>query len=91
MKVVSMKFTLQRTYFKEGTNGVLFVNDTFLGFTIELPWIDNLKNKSCIPEGTYNLKARFSQKFNNHLILENVANRNLILIHPANNARKELF
>ena len=85
-----MELTLYRTYFKEGTNGALFLNNNFLGFTIELPWAENARNKSCIPEGTYPLKARFSQKFNHHLVLENVPNRSLILIHPANNAKVEL-
>lgn len=85
-----MKLTLQRSYFKEGTNGVLFINGTFLGFTIELPWINNLKNKSCIPEGHYFLKTRFSEKFKHHLVLENVTDRTLILIHVANNAQLEL-
>lgn len=85
-----MELTLQRSYFKEGTNSVLFVNDTFLGFTIELPWIDNIRNKSCIPEGKYILKARFSEKYKHHLVLENVDQRSLILIHAANNAMLEL-
>jgi hypothetical protein len=85
-----MELTLQRSYFKEGTNGVLFINNTFLGFTIELPWLENIRNKSCIPEGTYILKARFSKKFNHHLVLENVVHRTLVLIHPANHAKAEL-
>lgn len=85
-----MELTLQRSYFKEGTNGALFTKDSFLGFTIELPWLENIKNKSCIPEGIYFLKARFSEKFKHHLILENVDQRSLILIHAANNAKKEL-
>ncbi|QTD37105.1 hypothetical protein JL193_13410 [Polaribacter batillariae] len=85
-----MELTIERSYFKEGTNGVLFVNGKFLGFTIELPWIDNLKNKSCIPEGRYILKVRFSEKFKNHLVLENVNQRTLILIHSANHAKTEL-
>jgi hypothetical protein len=85
-----MEIILQRSYFKEGTNGVLFVNNTFLGFTIELPWLQNIRNKSCIPEGGYILKARFSEKFKHHLVLENVSQRSLILIHAANNAKEEL-
>lgn len=85
-----MEILLVRNYFEEGTNGALFIKNNFLGFTIELPWIDNKKNESCIPEGSYILKARFSKKFNHHLVLENVTNRSLILIHPANNAKVEL-
>ncbi|REE82990.1 hypothetical protein BX611_0267 [Lutibacter oceani] len=85
-----MELILQRTYFKEGTNGALFYNDRFLGFTIELPWLNNARTISCIPEGVYNLKPRFSEKFKHHLQLQNVKGRSLILLHPANDARKEL-
>ena len=86
-----MELHLHRTYFKEGTNGALFHHGTFLGFAIELPWLENQKMKSCIPEGVYTLKARYSEKFNHHLILENVQGRSLILIHPANDAKTELL
>ena len=85
-----MNLVLQRTYFKEGTNGALFNNDRFVGFTIELPWKENRKQVSCIPEGVYELRPRYSEKFKHHLVLENVPNRSLILIHPANDANKEL-
>ena len=86
-----MNLVLQRTYFKEGTNGALFNNDQFIGFTIELPWKENKKQVSCIPEGVYELRPRYSEKFKHHLVLENVPNRSLILIHPANDANKELL
>ena len=86
-----MELHLHRTYFKEGTNGALFHHGVFMGFAIELPWLENQKMKSCIPEGVYTLKARYSEKFSHHLILENVPGRSLILIHPANDAKKELL
>ena len=85
-----MEIHLKRTYHKEGTNGTLFYKDLFLGFTIELPWLENKRNISCIPEATYEIKARFSPKFKQHLILKNVPKRSLILFHPANDALKEL-
>ena len=85
-----MIFLLHRTYFKEGTNGALFYNQKFLGFVIELPWLENKRSVSCIPEGSYQFKPRFSEKFKHHLQLENVTGRSLILIHPANDAKKEL-
>jgi len=69
----------------------LFSNNVFLGFAIELPWLENQKMTSCIPEGVYTLKARFSEKFNHYLILENVMGRSLILIHTANDAKTELL
>jgi hypothetical protein len=85
-----MNLVLQRTYFKKGTNGALFINDQFMGFTIELPWKENVKRVSCIPEGVYELKPRYSDKFKHHLVLQNVPKRSLILMHPANDANKEL-
>lgn len=85
-----MEFTLQRTYYKKGTNSALFFKGHFMGFVIELPWLENKRIISCIPEGMYRLKPRFSKKFKHHLQLENVPGRNLILIHPANDALKEL-
>ncbi|HEX6913600.1 MAG TPA: DUF5675 family protein, partial [Chitinophagaceae bacterium] len=45
---------------------------------------------SCIPEGTYVLEKRWSARFNWHLHVTGVKGRELILIHPANNAREEL-
>lgn len=85
-----MEFQLQRTYFEKGTNGALFLQGKFLGFAIELPWKQNEKRVSCIPEGKYELVPRYSQKFKHHLLLKNVEKRSLILIHPANDALKEL-
>ena len=85
-----MNLVLKRTYFKKGTNGALFINHQFVGFCIELPWKENAKRVSCIPEGMYELKPRYSDKFKHHLVLQNVLNRSLILIHPANDANKEL-
>ena len=85
-----MNVLLQRTYFEEGTNSALFNNGHFLGFAIELPWLNNQRNVSCIPEGEYELKARFSPKFSHHLHIVDVTGRSLILLHPANNAKREL-
>ena len=85
-----MELVLKRSYFEKGTNGALFVNGQFLCFTIELPWRENQRNISCIPEGTYEIVARHSKRFQNHLHVQDVKGRSLILIHPANNALKEL-
>ena len=83
-----------RTYFKEGTNGVLhliqFDKVVKICFTIELPWLENKKGISCIPEGRYELVKRYSPRYKWHIHLKGVPARQLILIHPANHARKEL-
>ena len=85
-----MEIVLERMYFPEGTNGVLSVNGKEICKTIELPWRNNKTRVSCIPEGKYKIRKRFSAKFNWHLELINVKNRKYILLHPANNALKEL-
>ncbi|MDP9955172.1 hypothetical protein J2X97_000809 [Epilithonimonas hungarica] len=85
-----MALVLKRQYLPSGTNGILSFDGHKICKTIELPWRDNQRKISCIPEGTYRLKKRFSPKFKWHLEVMNVQNRDLILFHPANNALKEL-
>lgn len=81
---------LTRTYSDSGTNGTLECNGKHLCYTIELPWKNNERLVSCIPEGTYRLRKRHNIRFNWHLELCEVKGRKHILIHPANNALKEL-
>ena len=85
-----MEFLLERMYFPEGTNGVLSFEGNEICKTIELPWKENQKRISCVPEGKYKIRKRYSKKFKWHFELMNVKNRDLILIHPANDALKEL-
>ena len=85
-----MVLELTRTYFPEGTNGKLECEGKLICKTIELPWKMNETRVSCIPEGKYFIRKRYSQKFQWHLEVENVQNRSLILFHPANNALQEL-
>ncbi len=82
---------LNRIYFPEGTQGVLEWNGTLICYTIELPWLGNQRRISCIPEGKYILQLRFSPKFKWHFLLMDVPGRDLILIHPANDAKLELL
>ena len=86
-----MVLVLNRTYFPEGTQGILEWNGTLVCYTIELPWLNNQKRISCVPEGEYVLQKRFGPKFKWHLHLRNVPGRDLILIHPANDAKTELL
>jgi hypothetical protein len=85
-----MVLILSRTYFPEGTNGILECEGKLICKTIELPWKNNETKVSCIPEGKYFIKKRYSKKFQWHLEIINVKNRSLILFHPANNALLEL-
>ncbi|MFV5685797.1 DUF5675 family protein [Flavobacterium sp. GB2R13] len=85
-----MVLVLSRTYFPEGTNGKLACDGELICCTIELPWRENEKRVSCIPEGYYLLRKRYSRKFQWHIEVVAVKNRSSILLHPANNAMKEL-
>ena len=85
-----MELELHRTYLPQGTNGTLMHNGKWICHTIELPWARNKTSVSCIPEGRYLLKERRSERYGRHLVLFKVPQRNLILIHAANNAKREL-
>ncbi len=85
-----MVLLLTRTYFPDGTNGKLECDGKLICNTIELPWKINETKVSCIPEGTYFIRKRYSRKFKWHLEVIDVKDRNFILFHPANNALKEL-
>lgn len=82
-----MELELFRTYDPEGTNGELKL---VVCNTIELPWLQNERNVSCIPEGRYELRKRFIKKFGLHLLVVDVPDRSWILIHPANDAKTQL-
>ena len=45
---------------------------------------------SCIPDGTYEMEPFYSPNYGHHLRIKNVPDRIGILIHPANDALKEL-
>jgi len=81
---------LARTYYPEWTKGLISINNVVLTKSLELPWIDNKRNISCIPEGIYPISLRQSSKFRKHLSIQNVPDRDLILLHPGNNASKDL-
>ena len=85
-----MVIFLTRTYFSNGTNGKLECEGKLISYTIELPWKRNETKVSCIPEGKYFIRKRYSQKFKWHIEIMNVSNRSFILFHPANNALTEL-
>ena len=85
-----MVLELSRTYFPDGTNGKLECEGKLICLTIELPYKNNETKVSCIPEGKYFIKKRYSKKFQWHLEVLDVKNRSFILFHPANNALQEL-
>lgn len=85
-----MDLLLQREYHALGTNGILSYDNQFICYTIELPWLQNQRMISCIPEGRYKLVERYSDRHQLHLMVKGVPDRTLILIHRANNAALQL-
>lgn len=67
----------------QGTFGVLRFGDQQV-HTLELPWRDNLRQRSCVPLGEYECRMVRSPKFGNVYKLLSVPGRSDVLIHPAN-------
>lgn len=68
----------------DGTFGVLIdENDPFC-LTVERPWLNNQKNISCIPDGTYTCKRVQSPKFGDTFEVTGVPGRDEILFHRGN-------
>lgn len=79
------KLTLTRFCVADfGTFGKMSVDGATL-WTVERPWLDNMPNVSCIPEGTYECGPRpFFRGGYDAIEIENVAGRTHILFHTAN-------
>lgn len=75
-----------------GTFGELIV-DNFSCFTVELPWRENKRSISCIPEGEYTCQLRYFSDPNHkwyqksYYEVNSVPGRSAIFIHVANYPR----
>lgn len=83
------KLVLIRTKeFKDRFLGTLLVFDGIMEqakfSTLELPWRENTRETSCIPEGRYTVSPRSNAKFGDHLIVNKVEGRDWILFHSGN-------
>jgi hypothetical protein len=67
----------------EGTPGVL-VSESFGCRTLELPWLDNARKRSCIPAGVYRCAVVQSPRFGRVYGVQRVPGRTHILIHAGN-------
>lgn len=83
-----MKVEILRTY--QPTIGELIIDDAAFCKTLELPWLNNARNISCIPEGTYKVVKRLAHEKRkyNHFHVTNVDDRSYILIHTGNYSRQ---
>jgi len=51
---------------------------------LELPWLNNQRSISCIPEGEYKVLKRYTDKRGFHFHIIDVPHRTWILIHKGN-------
>jgi len=56
--------------------------------TLERPWLNNMRKISCIPCGLYLVTKRYSLKHGHHFLIQNVLNRDAILIHRGNHVHE---
>lgn len=83
---------LNRAYTDAATIGKMYMPSGAVFDTIELPWVENKTNVSCIPEGTYELSKRASGvvmrtskgKYQAGWEVTNVLGRTYIMIHIGN-------
>ena len=90
-----MEVEIRRTYKEKQTEGRLYVYNERNGVgyscdTLELPWLDNKKRISCIPEGEYDVIKHVSPKFGECFWILNVPDRSEILVHKGNYNRDTL-
>ena len=89
------KAILIRQYFDTHTLGVLVALDATSNVimtcsVLELPWMDNQRKISCIPEGTYKVQSEINVKFGKCYRILNVPGRDGILQHPGNYTKQIL-
>ena len=82
---------IRDTFTKESTIGKLFINGESFCDTLENPYINNERNVSCIPEGSYKVRLRLARESATrdylHLLVQDVPNRDWILFHRGNTAK----
>lgn len=69
-----------------GVYGLICKDKKPICHTYELPWRENNRNVSCIPDGTYRVIKASSPRFGSVFYFRDVPGRSGILIHPGNKA-----
>ena len=89
-----MRIEVKRTYHQHCTTGIGGVYNSegekvFEFFTLELPWNDNERNISCIPEGEYLVRKMppTAKRKYEYFWVQDVPGRDSILFHPGNFTR----
>lgn len=81
-------FIIQRALMSpSSTVGVMSCGGDLMGGTLELPWMNNMRNVSCIPVGVYNAFYRDDGANGPCYELRDVPGRGHIQIHAGNTVR----
>tara|TARA_R110000765_G_scaffold345893_1_gene436104 strand:- start:147 stop:605 length:459 start_codon:yes stop_codon:yes gene_type:complete len=82
---------IRDTFTDKSTIGNLYINGELFCDTLENPWLDNQRNISCIPEGSYKVRLRLARESATrdylHLLVQDVPDRDWILFHRGNTAK----
>ena len=82
---------IRDTFTDESTIGELFLNGERMCDTLELPYRDNQRSISCIPNGEYKVRLRYPRESATrdylHLLVQDVKDRSYILFHRGNSAK----
>ena len=82
---------IRDTFTDQSTVGELFLNGERMCDTLELPYRDNQRSISCIPDGKYKVRLRYARESATrdylHLLVQDVKDRSYILFHRGNSAK----
>ncbi len=78
-----MRIEIRRVYLETETLGSWYVDGIVFAKTMELPWKDNKRSISCIPEGVYEVRKEFTSPGHKypHFRIYDVPGRTGILVH----------
>lgn len=86
--MIEIKLVLFRNKLLSETLGTYYIiqgnEELYRCKVVELPWLNNKKQISCIPDGIYPCKKISTKKHPNSFLIENVPNRDAIMIHIGN-------
>ena len=82
---------IREEFTDNSTIGNLYLNGEWLCDTLELPYRDNQRSISCIPDGDYKVRLRTARESATrdylHLLVEDVKDRSYILFHRGNSSK----
>lgn len=83
---------LERVYLADRTLGSIYAGGELIAKALELPWKNNSRSISCIPEGTYKVIKQPPKEGRNYpyFRLPNVPGRSGILIHRGTKPKDSL-